>query len=117
MTNSLHFSLRNETFAVLLPRLDHDTQDLSCLLPQSCYVNLTECTKLGCEHLLRETFLHFAQPGAHQKYLRMFFAIFMFRGTGRSSTGKNGGFIDTELDAELQATLLSNLLSGSTESP
>ena len=30
---------RNPSFAVLLARLDHDTQGLSCLLPQSWYDN------------------------------------------------------------------------------
>ena len=53
---------RNLSFTVLLARLDHDAQGLSCLLPQPCYDN-PACAKPGWEYSLRDSFLHFAQPG------------------------------------------------------
>ena len=44
-----------------------------------------------CAHSLRYSFLHFAQPGVYPIFLITSCEIFMFCGTGRSSTGKNGG--------------------------
>ena len=40
---------------------------------------------------MRDSFLHCAQPDVQPNFLRMSCEFFMFRCTGRSSTGKNGG--------------------------
>ena len=80
---------RTPSIAVLLSARSRFTGSLllaaSFLMGQS-----SECAKLGCEHSLRDSFLHIAQPGVCPNFLRMSCEIFKFRGTGRSSTGKNG---------------------------
>ena len=53
---------------------------------QSC-----ECVKPGWDYSLRDSFLHFAQPGVYPNFLTMSCEMLMFRGTGRSSTSKSGG--------------------------
>ena len=61
----------NPSFAVLLAQLDQDTLGQSSLLPQSWYDNLGSVPSLEWEYSLRDSFLHFAQPGVYPIFLRM----------------------------------------------
>ena len=63
---------------------------LSCLLPRY-WCDSPEMCQPGWEYSLRDNFLHLAPPGVYQNFSRISCEIFIFLGTGRSSTGTNGG--------------------------
>ena len=82
---------KNPSFVVLHAQHGHDTQSLSCLLPRSWYDNPENVPNLDGNMRCATVSCIFVQPGIYPNFLRMSCEIFMFRGTGRSSTGTNAG--------------------------
>ena len=78
------------SIVVLHAHHGHDTQGLSCLLPRSWCDSPENVPSLDGNIRCETISLQFAQPGVYPNFFRMSREIFMFRGTGRSSTGTNG---------------------------
>ena len=92
MVNSFHFlcvEIHLSLFCSLRSITIHTVSPTCCLNPDTTILRVcqawngnTRCATVSCI---------FAQPGVYPIFLRMSCEIIMFRGTGRSLTGKNGG--------------------------
>ena len=83
-------SRRNPSFAVLLAQIKTHRVCPDCC-PQSWYDNPASEPSLDGNIRCATVSCIFAQPGVNPNFLAVSCEILMFRGTGRSSTRKNGG--------------------------